>query len=293
MIPIRRTSTFNADQSVLTLSQLKTRIAEAEERAVTGLKTQLPSDAPEIWTAMNRLRAEQQDQITYMDNANRGMTWLAASENVMQMANDLLKRVKERAIQLGSDTVAPEDRTNAANEIAALRQELIDLANTQLDGRYLFSGTALNVASFDQNGVYQGSNELPDVQVARDTRISTGYDGSQVFQGDVNVFQVLSDLQTALASNDSTAVRNSLTGIDASLDQNIRWWEENGYRTSTMEDMQTVAVNLDTLASGRLHHLVAVDPAQAYTELANLRSNYEATLTVVGSSRSANLFSFI
>ncbi len=293
MVPIRRTASYNADQSVLTLSRLKTRMADAEERASTGLRIQLPSDAPEIWTSMNRLRAEQQDQVTYMANADRGETWLAASENALKTVSDILKRVKERAIQLGSDTISAEDRTNGANEINALRQELIDVANTQLDGRYLFSGTALNVAAFDQNGVYQGSNEIPDMQVGRDTRVSTGYDGSQVLQGAVNTFQVLSDLSTALAANDSTAVRNMISTVDAGIEQNIQWWEENGYRTATMDDMKQIASNLDMLSQNQLGNLVNADPAQSFTELAELRSNYEATLAVVGSSRSTNLFNYI
>ena len=54
----------------------------------------------------------------------------------------IMQRVTELTVQGATDTVAAEDGVVIAAEIKALRDELLNLANTwDINGNYIFSGT--------------------------------------------------------------------------------------------------------------------------------------------------------
>lgn len=293
MEPIRRSLTFNNDTTLSDLSRLKTRMQKAEDQASSGLEVRLPSDAPEIWIAISRLRAEGRDQQVYGENAERAKTWLSGAETALREATNLLNTVRERAIQLGSETVDADARTAAVSEIDQLRTDLLNLANTHVDGRYVFGGNAYDQPAFDNTGAYLGSAESPEAQIGRNSRLTVGFDGNAVFKGTVDAFQTLQDLSTALAANDAAGVRNVLTDVETAVDQAIAWWEEVGARDQAANDASDLATQLEYLSTQRLDAMISADPAESFSQLAELRMTYEATLQITAGANRQNLFQFI
>ena len=85
----------------------------------------------------------------YGKNVDAAQTRLTSEEAVLTSMTQIMQRITELTVQGGNDTFAPEDRAVIAAEVKALRDELLNLANTQdISGNYIFSGNKVQVPAF-------------------------------------------------------------------------------------------------------------------------------------------------
>lgn len=294
MTTIRHTLLSRTSYAKQALSQIQLDLERAERVATSGLKATRPSDFPSGWQEVHNLRAAIADQEVYQDNAVRTDTYLQTAETALASAADLLKSAWEMGVQAASETLGGDERQAIGEVVANVREQLISQANTRLGDRYLFSGQAYEGEAFDATGTYQGSNDLPEVLVGPDRWIQAGFDGSEVFQGGVDVFQVLDDLATAMAADDPDAVQNLLDDAEAAVGQVVESRQRLGYLTDQVEDALAVAENANEVFNERLDQAIGADPIEAYTDLANLQTAYEGALQVTASTLSgAKLFDFL
>jgi flagellar hook-associated protein 3 FlgL len=84
----------------------------------------------------------------YGTNINHSQSWLQATESALQSAQDLITRAKTLANQMSSETYNATDRANAAQEVQNITEQLVQIGNTQVNGRYIFSGDKDRTAAF-------------------------------------------------------------------------------------------------------------------------------------------------
>lgn len=291
---IRHNPMFAAHQSAARLSALQQKLDRAAEVATTGSDVQRPSDAAGAWSSLHGMASQKADQDVYTDNAHHAQDLLDTAESALSAASSLVQQAWERAVQLSSGSYGTEERVAAASEIEGLREDLLGLANTRLDQRRVFAGDAWTADAFDATGTYQGAGATSTIQVGERESVGATLDGSKVFQGDVDVFQVLSDLQTALAADDATAVGATLDGLDKASRQLVDARQDVGYRRARTEDATQVAQNLSLMLDQHLSDAISVDPAEAFTDLAQLQTSYQAALQVTAATGSGSkLFDFL
>jgi flagellar hook-associated protein 3 FlgL len=266
----------------------------AQEQAITGLRINRPSDEPAALSELHRMDAAVRDQEVYGANAESADGILAIADGTLASVSDIVIRAREIAVAMAGDTVGADSRAIAAVEARGLYQSMLDVANTDINGRYLFSGTAYDTPPFADDGTYQGNTEEPTVQVGDDRWVSTSFDGSQVFQGSVDIFATLDALATALETDDPTTVSAALGALDLATDQVSSWRARVGTEMNIAEDAVDITGGLGVLMGDRLSQIVEVDPAEAYTRLTELQGAYEATLQIAASSTSSRtLFDLI
>lgn len=275
------------------LSTNASRTREVEEQAVTGLLVNRPSDAPALLAQVDRLNATTLDQDVYQQNASQAVAQLNQMDSELGRVHDALTRVRELVVQASGDVVSAEQRGYIALEVESLRTTVLQAANSNFAGRYLFAGTAWDTAPFDDAGAYTGSSDEPRSRVGADTWVTTGLDGSSVFQGDVDVLGMLDGLVTALNADDTTSVEASLTDLDTSLDQVMQSRAGVGTETNVADDATELAAALQSELGTRMDDLVAADPAETYMKLSELRQAYSTALQVAASGKSQNLFDLI
>jgi flagellar hook-associated protein 3 FlgL len=291
--PTRQSLAFRTERSKARISSTKAEMAKAEETAISGLKVRRASDDPSRWPEINALQSALDDQKGYLGNVNRVESLLNAADKSLGSATKLVTRAREMAIQLTNEIYTGVDRAAAANEIDTLRSQLIEVANTQMNGRFLFAGTAYDEQAFDDAGAYLGNTDEPEAKIGNNATLRTGWDGTQVFQGAVDVFQVLDDLSTAFAADDIVAIRDTLVGLDGGLEQVIAWRSEIGFGQAAAGDARDIATHMEQLLTERKSEAVEEDPAAAFTKLAELRVAYETSLQVTAATSRSKLFDFI
>jgi flagellar hook-associated protein 3 FlgL len=274
-------------------ARLQARQAKLETQAVTGLAINAPSDAPSRLGEVHRMRAAAADQEVYQSTAGYATELLDYVDATLGQASDLLARAKEIAMQMASDTISTDERTAAADEIASLKAEMVALANTDFDGRYVFAGVAFDTPPFDDDGVYSGSSDVPEARVGADTWVATGMDGSAVFDGEVDVFGTLTALQAALESDDADAVSATLGDLADGVDALTAARVEAGISASVAEDAVEVSETMSTAFQSRLDALTTADPTETYLELSTVRSAYTTAIQVAASASTRTLFDLL
>lgn len=288
---IRQNILFDAMRSADRIQGLAGKMAGAQLRAITGVRVNTPSDAAGRWSSLHGMAAGVADNKIWQEGADRAQDVLDVAESTLGSAASTVQRAMERAVQLSSGSYSTEERTAAAAEIRSIREELVGLANTKIADRSVFAGDAYDGAAFDAAGVYQGSTASQSIRIGASDEVEVALDGSAVFGGDV--FAVLTDLETALAADDATAVGATIDRLDAAHGLLVSARSDLGFRQQRVDDARTVSTSLATLLEGRLSNAVAVDPVEAYTEFAALQTSYEAALQITATGNGSKMFDFM
>ena len=275
------------------LASTSTRLREAEEQAASGLLINRPSDAPEMVGQIDRLQGGVLDQKVYGANATQAQSTLDQMDSQLGRMHDTLTRAREIAIQSSGDVPTAGDRTISAVEVASLLESMLATANSEFAGSYLFAGTAYDSPPYDAVGTYSGSTDTPSVRVGDETWVTSGLDGSAVFDDTVNVFSSIAAFQLALESDDSAGILTAIDDIDAAMTQVIAARTAVGADTNVAMDAGTLAESVAVQFGERLGAIVNVDPAEAYMRVAELRNSYQAALQVAASARTGGLFALL
>ncbi len=273
--------------------RMTNEIREMEMQAITGLKYTRPSDGPVETAAALRLQGVIGDQEVYQSNAGQAMSMLSTADETLAQVADVFKRARELSLQGASEQYNGNDRSYIADEVTGLRERLLDLSNTRLGERYLFSGTDYETASFDAAGTYGGSTDEFETQVADSQWATLGFDGSQVFQGTVDAFSVLDNLVTALNNDDPTTVQTLLADVDDALQQSIAARETVGHNQRKVDDAEVTAGNLKVMMQTELGELINADPTETYTRLSELRQDYTAAMQIGATASHTTLFGLL
>lgn len=286
------------------LSNLEGRLLTAQRQISSGLRMQSVADDPDQVSALLAVKAQiaHNSQLKY--NLGRVQTEVNAAENAINTAATLMDRARQIAAQGASSTTTVDTRTQLAGQVKDIITEMFGLTQTQVEGRYVFSGDSdqtppyLNVDLTQPNGVgaYQGSSGTRQVEHPNGSIFSISYTADQVFDsGGVSssVFQSLTalynDLQSSNIANLSTDADN--IGVAASfLDgQQARYGEIQNQVSDAISAQQ----KLDTLLQTQLGNTQDADAASAIVELQKESVAQQAALQAHAALPRTSLFSFI
>lgn len=274
-------------------SSLTGDIRELETQVITGRSVQRPSDDPARAAQSVRLQGLIEDQSVYQDNIVQAQSLLGQADQALGDASDVLKRAKEIALAGANGSWSASDREVMASEVEALRSQLLDLANTRVGDRYLFSGDAYDTAAFGDDGTYGGGSEEPSARISANQTESVGFVGSDVFQGDVDAFSILEDLQTALESDDISGVQDAVGDVTDAFEQMVEWRAVAGHAYAVTDDAYDTSGNVEAMLQDEMTQLIGIDEAEVYTRLAELRTAYDAAMRVGATSVTGSLFNYM
>ena len=100
------------------------------------------------------------DIAAYLKNAGDAESWLAMSESTLSDAQDLLVNAGELAVSQSSATATAASRKIVAQNVQALYDQMMSLANSELGGRYLFAGSRTDVQPFS-SGFQEAKTDEP------------------------------------------------------------------------------------------------------------------------------------
>ncbi len=287
---VRSTNGFLFDLVRGHANKTGTQIAKLEEQAFTGRRVNRPSDAPTEMVQINRIREELANQKVYTENSSWARSLQGLTDQVLGEVNNLLQRTTEIAVGMSTEHYNAQDRQAAAAEVRELRGHMVILSNTELGGRYLFSGDAVDTEPFDTAGNYQGLTDVPEALIGDETWAQVGWDGSEVFQGSIDVFQVLDDLDTALTANDPDQVFALISDIQTASKQAIESRQEVGWQYARAEDGEILASNLTSEFAGHLDAMIGADEAAVYMALQEARYSFQSAMQVAAAGMNLSLF---
>ena len=198
------------------------RIAlRSQEQIASGQRILRPSDDPTAARRILSLEASLVRNTEYSENLENARRFLDTGAEALTGVTNLLSQVREAAIAGSNGTLTQIDRDTFAQQIDALREQLVGLANSQFQGQFLFAGTdntespfVLSSGSVD----YRGNDDTINAAVAPGLETALNISGSDIFlQRTALSPRFLGDTGVAAGSTPSSLRVDTLLEIEKTL----------------------------------------------------------------------------
>ena len=239
------------------------------EKVSSGLRiNKAADDAAGLGVAEN-LNVHFRSTKVAMRNTNDGISVVQTAEGATNEVGNIVKRMRELAVQSSSDALATTERAYINDEFGQLSAEVDRIAEvTEFNGTALANGgnTALNI----QVGVNNTTNDRIEITLGDLTASTLG---------------VATNSGTAMGLGTIDSARAAITNLDSALDV------VNGYRSdygATQNRLGSALRNLEiyseNLASAEAQ-IRDVDFASETAELAKLQIMQQAGLSVLAQAK--------
>ncbi|MFY9109933.1 flagellar hook-associated protein FlgL [Aliarcobacter butzleri] len=153
---------------------------------MSGEKLQYGSDDSMLFGRLSHINDKVLTQTEIKDQIEKTKALNStADDSLAEAKENVFEFVKSELIKANTDTTSEEGLIAIAQNIEGVKQNLLDLANTQVEGQYLFSGSDSSVKAFtmDVNGkvTYNGNDSLRKIAVDEGSYRESGVNGFQAF----------------------------------------------------------------------------------------------------------------
>ena len=282
----------NADQ----LQARQNKVAEVQAKLGSGKQLLHPSENPSKADLISRLESGKERQAVYSKNVDAAQTRLTAEEAVLTSMTQIMQRITELTVQGGNDTLAAEDRAVIGAEVRALRDELLNLANTQdINGNYIFSGNKVQAPAFLENSsgvvTYNGDYGRLQINVSDVRRLSINTIGPELFS--TADFAALDDLVTKLNGDNGSGIRGSISEVEAISNKLTVSYGTMASRVAAIESQRTIIEDTELRIDELLLREDDLDYATAVTELTQESVALQALQASFAKLSQLTLFNFI
>lgn len=293
------------DRATAQITQAQQRVAQSQAQLSTGKQLLAPSDNPDQSTVIARIKTSIARQESIGDNLNTMEQHFVAEETALRSTSDIMVRIKELGIQAANDTLGPTDRSLIAVELSGLREQLMQLANTQdEEGHFLFSGTRVKTASFSATSTYEGDQTRTRLSSGDQRVLEYRRAGTDVFQrvidtdnnGDtvgVGFFQALDNFITAVDTSDGANIQAGLTDIDTMYEGTILALAGVGADINAIETQRSIIDETVLRLKTTLSDVEDLDYAEAVTKMNKEMLSLEAAMSSFSKISQMNLFNYI
>ena len=276
----------------------RSEMAKLEEQLSTQKSVNRPSDNPTAYSDGRNLEAEVNKNKQYQKNIDSGLTQANSASDAMTQMQDELTKIKSIAIQGANGSMSQSDMSNMADNVDQLKQSLMELANTQIQGRYLFGGTKSDQPPFTASGntvTYNGNSQSLDVKISDSSTVNVSTDGNTLmnYKSGDNIFSLLDRLSSNLRSGNTQAVSNELNNITSAVGHVS---DLNGKLGNTINQMQFTTNQYDASnvnLQSNISNLTDADYASVISQFQSLQTAYSAALTVHSQIMSNNLAKYM
>jgi len=285
---MRVSNKLMADTITTNLARQAKQMAKSQTSIATGKRINTASDDPIGMGKVLEYRNTISSMDQYQRNIENAQLRLKLAESVLGTVDSLLSQAKE----IASDT-SVENRAIWSTETENIRNQIIELANTKLNGHTIFSGHQTDADAFDAAGVYQGDAGKKNYTVGDGLTVSLDADGSEIFQGTVDIFDALSDLKAALDANDTNAIANQQAVLDSAITQIQEVRTKNAAFSSHLEATATHISGLQGTVKDLLSSTEDADLEAAIIDFKAQETAYEASLAVSAQIIQKSLVDFL
>lgn len=194
---MRVTNKLNFTNSIQNTMSGASALNKLSVQLSLGMKIQDSYEDASIYIDNTRLEYELKTlkQIKEATSSAKEMT--SNSMKALQDMVKLLENFKVKVTQAASDSNSQTSREAIAKELEKIKEQIVQLANTSINGQYLFAGAQLNHKPFDSKGNYFGDKNNVNVVTGAGTESPYNIPGFDLF------FKADGDYQKQITTNES------------------------------------------------------------------------------------------
>jgi flagellar hook-associated protein 3 FlgL len=296
------------------LSRLQSTINTVTAQLSSAHCISQPSDAPDQISPLLALQASLSHNEAVSTTIARVKAEVSTADSGVSTAIQLLDQALSLGAQGASGTATDATRSDLAQQVQAIQEQLVAVANTRVAGRYIYSGDqdtarpyALNLnqpATDPQNGV----DRLLKIPVTASRRIEISSQVTMTIDQSAqalfdhrnaddtlatdNVFAALNKLRAALAGNNTASIKTAQTSVEtASAYLNSK----QGFYATVLTRITSATTELNAGKTNLEQQISAIrdtDMVQAALELSAATAQSQAALAAQAKLPRNTLFDF-
>jgi flagellin-like hook-associated protein FlgL len=271
-------------------------VGKLQQQLTSGRLINAPSDSPTGTNRAMQTRSDQAAVAQYSRNVSDAASWLGQTDSTLQNMLDTVRRVRDLTVQ-GASTGSMDDvsRTAISVEVASLRDGLLGLANTTIQGRPLFGGITTGNKAYDPvSGAFTGMAGTPVTRRVSDTdAVRVDVTGPEAFGPPGNdlftlVGQIAQDLLTAPAG-----LTNRIGDLDVVMDRMKSALADVGSRAARIEREEQILTDRSMNLEMLLAETENIDLPNTIMRLNMQQVGYEAALSATAKAISPTLLDYL
>ena len=270
-------------------------VGRLQQQLTSGRLINTPSDSP---TGTNRAMQTRGDQAAVAQqgrNISDAQSWLEQGDSTLREMLDTTRRVRDLTLQ-GLNTGAGSDASQKAlaTEVASLREGLLALANTVVQGRPIFGGVTTGAKAYDTSGGYvgvPGNGVVRRLSASETVRVDISGPDTFGVDGD-NLFDVVQKIATDLTAAPD-ALEDHLTALDAVMQKMMTAVADVGSRAARVDRAEQLNFDLSLSLKSQLADTENVDLPETIMKLNMQKVGYEAALAATAKAISPTLLDYL
>ena len=270
------------------LAQSAMDLVKANKIVASGKRINNLSDDPIGLVQVLSLRESLANIDQMARNVSTARNWLDGGETAIGSVKEIITDMKTLAIQMANGTVGVDERSAAAAQVQGTLEQIVSLANTQVNGQYIFAGTKTDTKPFgidrDGNGnptgvTYSGNDTPFTIKIGKNTTLEAGHDGEALFgNGASGIFKTLIDFKSSLEANDVTGIEQAMDDLDTDLDDMISATSAIGTKGVRLDVKEKILEDLKLTYTERRSQLEDADILEAISDVKSRETAYQAAL---------------
>jgi flagellar hook-associated protein 3 FlgL len=268
----------------------------------SGLRVGSLSDDPGAAVQSLQLGSQIARVDTYIQTAASQSSMLQVTDSTLGEVVSQLTSAISLALQATNGTLNGSNLQATAQQLTGIRDQVLALANTSNQGRFLFAGSqgstkpfALDITTTPATVTYSGDAASQSIQTPGGQQIQVNLPGSSIFGSGSSgplaaLNQLIADVTTGAPSSNLAADSAALT---SALGQVSTQRSLLNTSLSTLQSTSGYAQTQEAQLKAQQSALVAADPATVATQLKSNQVQYQALLSVVTALQKINLFDYL
>ncbi|HEY0829364.1 MAG TPA: flagellar hook-associated protein FlgL [Bacilli bacterium] len=232
------------------------RMDSLQNQLSTGRRINKPSDDPVGISYSMRYRSELSSNEQYQSNVDMAVSWLDYTDTTLGQATEVIQRLRELAVSGANGTNSQEALDAIASETSQLYEQMVDIANSDFNGKHVFNGQLTNIKPFTLANAKNESTDTADIlfEIGAGVKIAVNVPGQNVFGAATdtdNMFKIFDDMRTTLNGGDSAGMNQVISALDSRMDQFLNLRSEIGAKSNRIElaesRLKDIGLNLQTL----------------------------------------------
>jgi flagellar hook-associated protein 3 FlgL len=325
-----QTTTYRSLQSFL--DRTSDKLQSLQLQAATGKRMNRSSDDPTAISPVLSARTQIMTSNRYIETIDTGSDRIKNMDGAFAHIENIMQRIREITVSgANGGSLQSGDMASYADEVSQLREELLDAANFQVDGRYMFSGYEEQTKPFTLNPAYDpltydptiydpAANPPPvlyagdagqmQLEIAPGELVRVGVDGGTFFLGlqdtdgsgtydnadtpvGSDLFHELVVLEADLRAGDSVAISGHLTTIDTASEQTRSQRSLLGNIGRRLELARGHMEDFKIDMEEMRSRYEDADILETITAMAQQEQSFEAALNVTGKVSELSILNYI
>ena len=146
---------------------LQTEINRVSKQITTGNKISQGFEDSNVFKKTIDLDSDIQFNTRLKENAEIAKSFTQYTDSTLNSMTDTLENFKSKILAYGGQVHSKTSREALVNGLQSLKSTMYNLANTKVDGEYIFGGTNTKIQPIDLNGNYQGNDKRLSITTDR------------------------------------------------------------------------------------------------------------------------------